>query len=166
MKTILYTLLLTVFAACKSGQQASNASDNFDLQKLTFHSSPCFGFCPDISMNVYDNRTVELSITKYKGKGAPGEKGTFKGKMSKKEYNTLLTYLQEINWKTIEFSKEMCCDAPIRSLILNYNGETRKFRAMFPPESTQKLFDFLRNYAENNKLPASNEPLEFEKVTE
>jgi hypothetical protein len=117
-------------------------------------------------MNVYNDRTLELSITKFLSKGARDTARTYKGKISKKEFDTLMTYLQEIDWKTIEFSKENCCDAPIKSLILNYNGETRKYRAMFPPESTNKLFQYLYDLAVNNKLPVTNEPLEFEKVTE
>jgi hypothetical protein len=122
--------------------------------------------CPEISMNVYENRTVELSITKFKSKGARDSAQLYKGKISKKEFDTLMTYLAEIDWKTIEFDKRMCCDAPIKSLILNYNGETRKYRAMFPPESTNKLFQYLYDLAVNNKLPETKEKLVFEQVTE
>lgn len=163
LNLITFSLLSLLFFY---GQSESCNKNNVDFEKLTYHSSPCFGMCPEIAMNIYENRTVELSITKFKSKGARDSVLHYKGTITKNEHDTLITYLKEIDWKTIEFPKEMCCDAPIKSLILNYNGETKKFRAMFPPESTNKLFQYLYDLAVNNKLPETTEKLEFETVTE
>lgn len=167
MKKTLNILSFSIFSLLFFyGQPESCNKNSVNFEKLTYHSSPCFGMCPDISMNIYKDRTVELSITKFKTKGARDTTRAYKGTISKSEYDTLMTYLKEIDWKTIEFSTENCCDAPIKSLILNYNGETRKYRSMFPPESTHKLFEFLYGLAVNSRLPVTNEPLEFEKVTD
>jgi Fe-S-cluster containining protein len=168
MKSPFYLLLFFSLSSIYScGQIASvNPSKKFDFEQITFHSSECNGICPVISMNIYKNKTIELSRGIYKSKGNPdtAKSGNFKGQLNEKDYSMLLTLLKQIDWETITFSKVKCCDKPVKTIILSYNKKYKQFKSMEPPQSTLKLIEFLTNLGAQIKLPSYKKPIDFEDV--
>lgn len=50
----------------------------------------------------------------------------------------------------------MGADAPIRTIILYYNGIRKYFKSMFPPTVSYELIGFLRNIADSPQLIKTN----------
>jgi hypothetical protein len=166
--SILAIGLFLFFSSCQTpnGQTASANPQAFS--EITFHTSPCFGSCPKISVHIGRNRNIEVSRQFYKGKVEPDttNSGNFKGSVTEADYKQLLALVEKIDWETIDFPKVMCCDAPVRTIILSYNNKKFRFRSMTPPESTTELTKFLVQLASSTSLLRYDQPIEFENIAD
>ena len=140
------------------------AATPFNFNEITFHSSPCNGPCPDISLTINSDSSVNLIRTIYLAKGVEDtvRSGGFKGKLDAKNYKQLITHLSEINWETIDFPNITCCDKPVIQILLTYDNKLHKYKSMTPTASAQKLIDFLTQLSTNIQLPRYNKPIDFE----
>jgi hypothetical protein len=68
----------------------------------------------------------------------------------------LITLLQICDIDKLKFDGPDCCDLPIRTIIVYYNGKRKYLRAMFPPERAENLINYLYNICEYSKLQVSN----------
>jgi hypothetical protein len=161
---ICFTGYLTL--SCQGQVSSKQSKEKFEFNQLTFHLSECNGSCPAISMNVYSNKTIELSRTIYKSKDKvdTAASGNFKGQLSGKSYNKIIGLLAEVNWDTIVFPKVLCCDKSLKTIILTYNGETRRFKSMEAPQSVMPLINYLINVGINEKFSVYNKPIDFEEI--
>jgi hypothetical protein len=167
MRFVISFIILGVglfFSSCHTAQNA--AEDNVNFSEITFHTSPCFGSCPAISVHIDKNRNIEVTRQFYKGKMEPdtANSGNFKGEITESDYKQLLALIQKIDWETINFPKVMCCDGPVRTFILSYNNKTYRYKSMTPPESTNGLTDFLKQLASSRVLPRYDKPIQFEDI--
>src|SRR6185312_10035281 len=138
-----FSILIFFMSLCWTIQsQGQNIKNNLDnsFSKLTFHSTSCFGSCPAISMNLYNDKRFEVSRTIYKPhfkkKVDSSLTGNYKGYLTDKEFKKLIDLLNKINWDTLIFPKIFCCDAPIKTIIISYNKKLRRFKSMEPPKET------------------------------
>jgi hypothetical protein len=169
MRSVIFSIgILLLFGACQTpnGQSASVNTPAFS--EITFHTSPCFGSCPKISVHIDQNRNIEVSRQFYKGKVEPDttNSGNFKGSVSEADYKQLLALIAKIDWETIDFPKVMCCDAPVRTIILSYNNKKFRFKSMTPPESTTELTRFLVQLASSTGLQRYGQPIDFEEIAD
>ena len=167
MKIPFQLLLVFILLSLVSRAQITAVNTGkFDFQQLTFHSTECNGTCPAISVNVYSDKTIELSRTIYSKKGVADttRSGNYKGSLSEKDYGTLLTLLKQVDWGTITFPKVTCCDGPVKTIILTYNDKYKRYKSMTPPQETRKLIDFLTQLGTQIKLPAYDKAIDFEDV--
>ena len=159
-------LVLTFGLSCKSQSQSSTTEpkQEFEFSGLTFLTSTCNGTCPDISMNLYDDKSIEISRVIYKKKGQVDttSSGNFKGTLGDKEFNKVVSLLKAINWDSVTFPKVLCCDAPIVTLLFSYKGTYKRFKSMTPPQSTNALFKYLTDLGSKVILPKYDLPIDFE----
>jgi hypothetical protein len=162
----LISLIGQLTLSCHGQASSKQSKERFEFSQLTFHLSECNGSCPAISMNVYSDKTIELSRTIYKSKGNVDStvSGNFKGTLNEKSYKKIVSLLEEVNWDTIVIPKVLCCDKPLKTIILSYNGESKKFKSMEVPKSITPLINYLINVATNEKLPVYNKAIDFEEV--
>lgn len=155
--------MLTVVAISVYSQSATEEKP-FEFSSLTFHATACNGTCPDISMNLYGDKRVELSRIIYTQKGQvdTSKSGNFKGELEDKDFEKLLSHLSKINWDTITFPEVYCCDGSIKTILISYNGKYKKFKSMTPPQVTQPLFDYLINLCSKVALTRYTKPIDFE----
>ncbi len=169
MRSIISFCILVLFAsACQTPGSQTASADGFDFSEITFHTSPCFGSCPKISVHINKDRKMEVSRQFYKGKVEPDStnSGNFKGVIPEQDYKQLLALLQKIDWDTINFPKVMCCDKPVRTFLLSYNNKNFKFKSMNPPESTNELTQFLVKLASSTSLAKYEGVIDFQDVVE
>ena len=159
-------LILTFGLSCKSQSQSTMTEpiQEFEFTGLTFLSSKCNGTCPDISLNLYDDKRIEISRVVYRKKGQVDTtlSGNFKGTLSEKEFNKAVSILKTINWDTVTFPKVLCCDAPIVTLMFSYKGTYKRFKSMTPPKSTNGLIKYLTDLGSKIILHKYDKPIDFE----
>ena len=163
---LLLLIILTFGLSCKSYSQSTTteSKQEFEFTGLTFLSSKCNGTCPDISMNLYDDKRIEISRDIYSKKGQVDTtlSGNFKGKLSEKEFTKVVTLLKVINWETVTFPKVLCCDAPIVTLMFSYKGTYKRFKSMTPPQTTNGLIKYLTDLGSKVILTKYDKPIDFE----
>lgn len=151
MKILSSILFLLLLASC------SAEKTTVDFEKIIFHTSPCFGNCPIINLQVNKDKSVLLNINKRVGNqsGITDEKKYYKGTISDKLYKQLLTEIA--NTDTISYKGQNCCDAPLKTMISYYNGKRKYSETMFPPEEAAKLISTLYEISESKNLTKTTE---------
>jgi hypothetical protein len=176
-KILIISLLILILFGCSKQKETSNkiakdtivntAKDtikylgkSFKLEKIIFHTSGCYGTCPTYHLQIDSNRKVKLFAETVYIEGSNFREheidkdkiGYFSGSISNTTYNKLIKQLQICNIDTLTFGGPDCCDLPIKTIIVYYNGKRRYLSAMFPPESAYDLISLLDNICENTKL--------------
>lgn len=169
MRSLLSVLsfgLVLLIASCQASNEQKASEDTFGFSEITFHTSPCFGSCPKISVHINKDRNIEVSRQFYKGKVEPDttNSGNFKGQITEADYKQLIGLLEKIDWETIEFPKVMCCDAPVRTILLSHNNKSYEFKSMTPPETTTELTQFLVKLASSPSLPRYEQEIIFKDI--
>lgn len=113
-----------------------------DFQKLTFHSSTCFGTCPSVSVEVDKDGVVH-----YRGKTNATVQGNFVGQLSKEEMETLKSILNRSQIHTIDKNWEQKSkrnDTPKYTYIIELlDGETIEINTNDQHPVLDKLSEFL-----------------------
>lgn len=133
---------LIVLFSCKPTQA------DFKLERVSFHSGPCFGICPSYHLQVNPDGSALLkgdSLSYKRGNVPPQRVGYFTGKVQDSTFRKLVVQLREAGLDTLKFKGPNCCDAPMKTLIVRYNGKRRYLHAMFPPDHVHGLLSTLRD---------------------
>lgn len=86
----------------------------------------------------------------------------YKGNLSDTDMRKLLSNLKKVNWDTIIFPDVICCDAPVKTLVLSLDGKQRRFKSMTPPVATAELMKYLTDLAVRIDLPVYSNPIGFQ----
>src|ERR1017187_574579 len=119
-----------------------------NLEKIIFHSSICFGTCPVLHIEIDSNRQIFYNGQVSKGFNPeidPSLSGTFKGTLNFSSYNNLIDLLHTSNLEELEFNNETCCDGPIVTIIVYFNGQRKYLKYMFPPLIAHDLIQYFYN---------------------
>lgn len=153
---ILLVMFVTLLLSCRTVPK----NDGFKLTKIVYHTTRCFGWCPVIDMQVDDKRAITVNRLVFpQGKGAAADSsksGMYTGTISQANYDTLVSLLVKSNIDSMKFPNQMCCDAPVVTLIVHHNGKRKYLKSMFPPEEAQPLIEFLRKLALDSTLTKVN----------
>jgi hypothetical protein len=130
------------------------------LEKIIFHTSGCYGTCPTYHLQIDSSRqvklfaeTVYLEGTNFREHKIDEDKtGYFSGSIGNSVYKKLISQLQICNIDTLTFGGPDCCDRPVKTIIVYYNGKRRYLSAMFPPDIAYDLISLLDDICENTKL--------------
>jgi hypothetical protein len=136
------------------------------LDKIIFHTSRCFGFCPTYHLQVDDKKEVKLySEQVYKNRSIETDKtktGYFVGVLSDTTFNKLTNELSVIGLDTLEFDGSSCCDGSEITIIVYYNGKRKFLKAMFPPDKADKLIGILYDICETSNLTRVTQKFDIE----
>lgn len=163
MKAI-FSFLFLLIGLLSNAQ--SNQKAEFNFSEITFHSSACNGVCPDISLLIDNERKVQLIRTVFQSKGVEdtAKSGGYKGILDEKQYDKLVSLLSKIKWSEVSFPDVKCCDKPVITIILYYNGGNKKLKSIEPAASTKDLISFLTDLGATMQLPKYDRPMDFEYV--
>jgi hypothetical protein len=133
--------LTFAFCFCKA-----QTNDKIQLAKIIFHSSRCNGTCPSIDVEIDSSRKIFVYREYYKTKSDLDKRfsGQFSGSLDQSKYNKLIELLQNCSLDTLQFPDITCCDTPITTIIVYYNGDRKYFKSMTPPRIANKLILFLK----------------------
>lgn len=131
------------------------------FEKLIYHSSRCYGTCPQIDLEIDSNLNIALKREFWKRKGVRDKRmsGSFKGKIKSGVYNNLVAHLIACDYINLKFPPILCCDAVITTIIVYANGKRTILESMTPPENAQKLISFLFALGTQLTIPLSAEEI-------
>lgn len=159
-KLLLLSLFSILLSSCKS------AKNDLQFDKIIYHTSACFGFCPVVHLEVNANKTVRLHAEKmYSKAGGVAESriGYFNGTVNDTTYNKLIKELRLIGLDTLKFDGPDCCDGATKTIIVYYNGKRKYLRAMFPPDHAFSLISVLNDIYSTGKFTRSEAEFKLER---
>ncbi|HET7116958.1 MAG TPA: DUF6438 domain-containing protein [Hanamia sp.] len=129
------------------------------MTKIIFHSSRCNGMCPIIDLVIDSNRNIFVNREYYKTKSDIDNRfsGQFSGSLNQNNYHKLIELLQNCNLDTLQFPDITCCDGPVTTIIIYYNGQRKYFKSMTPPRIALDLISFLKTIGNDKKLKKTTE---------
>lgn len=156
-------LLMAVFS-CASQKNGKVGADKIKFEKIVYHSSRCFGFCPQIDMEIDNNRNIVLhrDFFKRKGETDSANTGNFKGTLSKEKYDELLHALDTADYNNWDFPDITCCDGVVTTLIIYSNGKRKYLKSMTPPENAAAFINFLKKLGTETTLPKTDDDISLE----
>jgi hypothetical protein len=119
------------------------------FEKIVFHTSKCYGSC-----NVYHLQVEQTGIFKLHKAFMYNQEtyledsaaeGYFSGQLPDSLYQPLLRALRTINLRSLHMDTVLCCDAPVKTMIIYFNGQRKYFKTMFPPKLVDRLILALYN---------------------
>ena len=159
MKPIL-TLIVATLLLSTSGCRKKN---KIRLEKIIYHTSPCFGNCPTYQLEIDSNKNARLFAERVYKKGPPLKReedlsrtGFFKGKLQDSIFNKVSNQLDAAEIDELEFDGVTCCDGSVRTLIVYYNGKKKVLESMFPPDEARNLLKSLDDICRNNSFPKTH----------
>jgi hypothetical protein len=150
-RQILTFFISMVLISC--GQNHNKA--NFD--KIVFHTSMCFGFCPVYHLEIDKDKKILLySERVYKDNNSfdldSNKVGYFKGLVNDTTFEKLTNEIKAIGIDTIQFNGITCCDGSVKTIIFYNNGKRTFLQSMVPPKKVQKLISILYNICETSNV--------------
>ncbi len=93
MKKIFYLIISFILISC-----ASKKNDN-EFEKIIFHTSECFGTCPEYHLEINQKKEVKLYVEKAyeKRKIDTLKMGYYKGKLDDKTYIEFIDLIKKID---------------------------------------------------------------------
>ncbi|HEY2722347.1 MAG TPA: DUF6438 domain-containing protein [Chitinophagaceae bacterium] len=99
----------------------SNPPANFNIDSISFKTSPCFGTCPIFEMSINKKREVT-----YKAINFNDETGEFHGTIPRAEFDELLSILKYLQPDRLEDNYSVSwTDDQTATTTINYNGRTK-----------------------------------------
>jgi hypothetical protein len=144
--------------------QAQKIDSSGKFEKLVFHSSRCYGTCPEIHFQIDRNGIMILNRQFYQSKSESdtSKSGNFKRFLTKEQFKKLLTKANSITYEELQVPKTLCCDLPVITLIIYYSDKRYYFKSMNYPKVTESLISFLKQLGISVAIPEYTDELQFE----
>lgn len=151
----------------------SCASKKKDVKfdKVIFHTSKCFGTCPEYHLELNQNKEIKLFVEKAYTKRTidTSKMGYYKGKLDNETYAELVNLIETIDVQKsgiIEPKQEpntiIIKEGSQLSLLLYNNKERKPITYIYPAGHWQKLMKFVYEVAADDKLIKTKEKLDIE----
>ncbi|ESU19832.1 hypothetical protein FEDK69T_30880 [Flavobacterium enshiense DK69] len=166
-KAILLIIITQFLANCSSGKINSR------FEKMIFHTSKCFGTCPEYHLELNQNKKIKLYIEKaYQNYKIDSTRiGFYRGKLDKETYNEFLSILEKIDLEKsgtkappVEPNTITLSEGSQLTLILYIDNKRKPMRYIYPAGLMQDLMAFLYKISKDKSLTKVNEKLEIESL--
>lgn len=132
------------------------------LNKIVFHSSRCYGLCPDYSLEI--DSIGNLKTTNRGSAEQPiSPAKNYIGKLSADEFARLQRLIASAQIRTLRWAPRMCCDGPIKTLIIYSNVPKIHVTAMWTPVVSWDLVNFLNSQFKHRSLVETENQFTYEK---
>ncbi|MDB5228068.1 MAG: hypothetical protein JWN78_2261 [Bacteroidota bacterium] len=159
-KIVITFLVLMNLSSCKETATGTQKA------LIIFHTSACFGYCPVYHLQVNNDKTARLfAEVVYKNASTEidsSETGYFVGSVSDTLFNKLKIELAKIDLDNLNFDGQDCCDAPIITIIVYYDGKRKFLRSMFPPAIADNLISVLNQICVEGNFTRTSETFHLE----
>lgn len=161
-------LVFIFFIALSAGAGDATQDTPFHLEKLIFHSSVCYGACPEYHLEIDSAGEAKLhSAVVFKSHSyetADSSRiGYFTGKISPETLDTLVSEIRKCGLDTLTYDHDLCCDAPVITIIAYHNGKRDYFKAMWYPEIMGNVISRFYRICENNNFQRTKKPFIIER---
>lgn len=144
--------------------------DSITFDKIIFHTTYCYGHCPEYHLEVDKSGNTRLfremvykKVDKRNIRPDTSKIGYYEGVISDELLNGLKTELNTCNLNTLEFDGATCCDGTIRTIIIYYNNQRKYLKSMFPPQISKDLINHLYKICEEANLKRTDDEFIIEK---
>ena len=173
MKNLFSVLIVLTFLFSCGKTNSTHIIPSRSFEKIIFHTTGCFGFCPTYHLEVDNSKRVKLFAEQVfkKEEGFPFQEdslkmGYFKGEVNDSTFAKLNQELKTIGLDKLNFDGANCCDGSTITIIVYYQGKRKVLTSMFPPQEAQKLIEILYEICEESSLVPSEEKFVIEHVKE
>ncbi len=166
MNKTYYLIVFTFFIL-----SCASKKSEIKFEKIIFHTSKCFGTCPEYHLELNKKKEIKLYVEKtyQKRKIDTLKIGYYKGKLDKKTYSELISLIEEIDIEKsgiIEPKQEpntiILKEGSQISLILYTNKQRKPIIYIYPAGHWEKLMNFVYKIAKDDKLIKTKEKLNIE----
>lgn len=163
-KIIAFIVIAQLVVSCSAGKTVTK----FD--RIIFHTTKCFGTCPEYHLELNNNKEVKLFVEKeyQKRELNPERIGYYRGQLDQKKYDEFLSLLEKINlkksgmYRPLKENEIPLSDGPKLKMIL-YSNDTRKpIEAIYPIELWEKMITFVYQTGKEPGFVKVDEKLEIE----
>jgi hypothetical protein len=130
--------------------------------KIIFHSSHCFGLCPDYSVEIEKNGRIRLT-NHGGGMGMPVLNDNYTSMLSGSERTALENIITYSQLHTLKWKTRLCCDAPVITIIIYFNQKCIYLESMWPPVVSASLIRFLSRQFYNRSLQKVDTTFSYER---
>lgn len=144
---ILAGMMAFVFLISCSTQKATDTTTSmkYDIERIEYFTSACFGMCPQFKMEINKDRTAVYEAVRFNFKQdfeAPYPEGTFTSKISKQDYDSLIQKLNSMDFPMLEDRYRVpYTDAQTGNLKIIYDGGKEKVITDYGMRGTPELED-------------------------
>ena len=126
-------------------------TDTIRFEKIIFNSTSCYGYCPDMTLRIDNNRQVQFTGGKYAVK-----QGSFTSGISSALLNELIEILKVCELDKIESNNQTNIDAPTYTMEIHYNKKIKYLKSCMLPFVTGNLLQYLLALPGKLKLVEAN----------
>jgi hypothetical protein len=127
--------------------QFSFADKLLNFEKIIYHA----GHCGNGRCDAYDlqlDKEGNVKITVHPDKPLPERiDRSYEGRLTQDERDKLMRTLKYAQLNTLAWPPRMCCDLPINTLIIYFNGKRLYLQSMYVPIVSENLVYFLYKIA-------------------
>ena len=166
MKKMFYLIIISfILNSCASKK------NNTGFEKIIFHTSKCFGTCPEYHLEINKNKEVKLYVEKAyeKRKIDTLKMGYYKGKLDDKTYMEFIDLIKKIDLEKsgiIEPKREpntiIFSEGSQLSIILYIKKQRKPMIYIYPAGHWEKLMTFVYKIGKSESLTKTTEKLEIE----
>lgn len=127
----------------KFTRQEFTTDRSIKFEKLYFESSTCCDETPKIKLHLDSAKRLQLNYKIVSEDFGLLKSKDISGTLSDALYQELIRYLQTCNLRNLRFNNPRGADGVTTSLIINYNGQQKYLKSMFPPRIADDLIRYL-----------------------
>ena len=156
MKKEYFFLGILIFAflfSCEPAKKtASNTNLKYDIERIEYFTSVCFGTCPQFKIEIDKNREAIYEAIRFnfsKEFGSPSPEGSFKGKINENDFDLLLKKLNEMDFPALQDNyKVNYTDVQTANLKIVYDGGKEKIITDYGMMGTPELIEIYQLFLE------------------
>lgn len=124
-------LILGFLFSCESTKKTVSSSNmKYDIERIEYFTSVCFGTCPQFKIEMDKNRSAVYEAIRFnfsKEFGSPSPEGTFTGKINENDFDLILKKLNEMDFPTLQDNYRVkYTDVQTANLKIIYDGGKEK----------------------------------------
>lgn len=124
---------------------------NIQWDRIIYHSSRCYGMCPDFSIEIDKAGVIKLT-NRGSGENGVNLNDNYIGKLTDTQMERLQRILSLSQLNTVKWAPRLCCDAPKSTIIIFFNQKCVRLHSMWTPVVSWDLVRFLSSQFKNSSL--------------
>lgn len=122
-------------------------TDTIKFEKLVFHSTGCFGYCPIMTIEIDNKKNL-----KYIGGQFSHIKGNYSSTLSDSLYAELINILRISELDKLKNNNSKVEDVPVYTIAISYNQKNRLLKSYRLPLVANELLNYLMHITKRVKL--------------
>ncbi len=157
-------VILGFLFSCEASKNADlNSKMKYNIERIEYFTSSCFGTCPQFKIVIDKNREATYDAIRFnfsKEFGTPTPEGSFKTKINENEFHLLLKKLNEMDFPMLQDNyRVIYSDVQTANLKIIYDDGKEKIitdYGMLGTTELKELYQLFLELRENQKWEKTN----------